>query len=103
LGPGTKFTIKNLRDSNKIYRICDPEKNYIIPRVVQWICETDIELFNRTKKIEVLNIAGSRESKNKGIYKKSFQFLTDILHFVFLYERYQIKIWDPKRKAKSAL
>lgn len=93
LGPGTKLTIKLLRDAQKPYRICDPYKVYAIPRIVQWICEPQAN----DKTIEVLNVAGSRESSHKGIYDRTFQYLTDIFHLVALYQSYGIEIWNPKR------
>jgi len=97
LSPGTKLTIKILRDARKPYRICDPFKTYTVPRIVQWICQPQ----KGGKIIEVLNVAGPRESKVPGIYERSFQYLTDIFHLVALYQRHGIEIWNPKRKKKE--
>lgn len=96
LGPGTKLTIKNLRKKEKIYRICDPYRVYTVPRIVQWIVESRIDE-EGTRGIEVLNVAGSRESRHPGIQARTKQFLTDIWHLVLQYETWGIKIWDPKR------
>jgi len=99
LGPGTKLTIKMLRQKDKLYRICDPYKVYTVPRVVQWICEA--QLNDGSRGIEVLNIAGSRESRHPGIQARSKQFLTDIWGLVLQYETWGIKIWDPKRSRNT--
>lgn len=92
LSPGTKLTIKLLREAEKPYRICDPYKVYTVPRIVQWICEPQAD-----NTIEILNVAGPRESKSKGIYDRTFQYLTDIFHLVALYQHHGIEIWNPKR------
>lgn len=97
LSPGTKLTIKLLRESQKPYRICDPYKVYTVPRVVQWICQPQAD----GKIIEILNVAGPRESKSKGLYARTFQYLTDIFHLVMMYQNYGIEIWNPKRKTKE--
>lgn len=94
LSPGTKLTIKLLRDAQKPYRICDPYKVYTVPRIVQWICEPQSD----GKIIETLNVAGPRESKSKGIYTRTFRYLTDIFHLVEIYHYYNVKIWKPKRQ-----
>lgn len=90
--PGTKLTISTARKTDKPYRIVDPYKNYFIPRVVQWICEGGYE---------VLNVAGPRESSRSGIYERSRQYLLDVWHLCFMYERWGLKIWDPKRTANN--
>lgn len=97
VGPGTKLTMQLLRDAEKPYRRCDPFKTYTVPRVVQWICQPQ----RNGKTIEILNVAGTRESKSPGIYDRTFQYLTDIFHFVALYQRHGIEIWNPKRKKKE--
>lgn len=94
LSPGTKLTIKLLREAGKPYRICDPFKTYTVPRIVQWICIPQSD----GKIIEILNVAGPRERKAPGIYERSLQYLTDIFHFVALYHRHGIEIWNPKRR-----
>lgn len=93
LSPGTKLTIKLLRESQKPYRICDPYKVYTVPRITQWICLPQSD----GRSIEILNVAGPRESKLTGIYDRTFQYLTDIFHMVALYQNYGIEIWNPKR------
>lgn len=88
LTPGTKQTVICARKMGKEYKRADPYRNHTIPKIVQWICENDIE---------VLNVAGPRETKRPGIQDRSTQFLVDILTFVFIYQRWGIKIWDPIR------
>lgn len=90
--PGTKLTISTARKTEKPYRIVDPHKGYFIPKVVQWICEGDFE---------VVNVAGPRETSRPGIYKRSRQYLLDVWHLVFMYERWGLKIWDPKRDVNN--
>ena len=94
LGPGTKLTIKMLREKEKIYRICDPYRIYTVPRVAQWIVESRLD---GIQGIEVLNVAGSRESRHPGIYDRSKQFLSDVWHIVQMFEEFGIKYWDPER------
>jgi hypothetical protein len=92
--PGTKLTMTLLRKVEKPYRRCDPYKLWTVPRIVQWICQPQ----QSGKIIEILNVAGSRETNMPGIYERTFQYLTDIFHFVALYQRHGIQIWNPKRK-----
>ena len=85
--PGTKLTIKVCRKRLRYYVICDPSKSFHVPRAVKFIVEQGVE---------VLNVAGPRESSRPGIYDQSKLFLTDILHFVFQFQQWGIKVWDPK-------
>jgi len=85
--PGTKLTVKICRDKKRYYVICDPYKIYQVPRVVKFIIEQEVE---------VLNVAGPRESSRPGIYNQSKLFITDVLHMVFQFQQFGIKIWDPK-------
>jgi hypothetical protein len=85
--PGTKLTIKVCRRKTKYYVICDPSKSYNVKRAVKFIVEQGVE---------VLNVAGPRESSRPGIYDQSKIFITDILHMVFQFQQFGIKIWDPK-------
>ncbi len=102
--PGTKLTMKFLREADKPYRPCDPYKNFTIPRVVYWICKTQIPVFvpghdDRTRSIEVLNVAGPRASNGpKDFEDRVRQYLLDIFNFVFMYERWGIEIWNPKKR-----
>jgi len=84
---GTKLTITICRRKTKYYVICDPFKTYHVPRAVKFIVEQNVS---------VLNIAGPRERGRPGIYKQSKLFITDVLHMVFQYQQFGIKIWDPK-------
>lgn len=85
--PGTKLTVKVCRKKTKYYVICDPNKMHHMPRVVKFIIEQEVC---------VLNIAGPRESSRPGIYNQAKLFITDVLHMVFQFQQYGIKIWDPK-------
>lgn len=89
---GTKLTIKICRQKSRYYVICDPYKPYHVPRAVKFIIEQNVK---------ILNVAGPRESRRKGIYKQSKTFLTDVFHFVFQFQKWGIKIWDPKHKEKK--
>lgn len=89
---GTKLTIKICREKTKYYVICDPYKTYHVTRAVKFIIEQGVE---------VLNVAGPRESSRKGIYKQSKIFLTDVLHFVFQFQQWGIKIWAPQEKGEK--
>lgn len=97
LGRGTKLTIKTLRKAEKPYRIFDPSRPHQVPRAVRWICETIIEEGEETRHIEVLNVAGPRESGSPGIYDRSRLFLNDVFSYVFMYQRWGIKIWEPQK------
>jgi len=70
--PGTKLTIRCCDRARKpLYRVCR-EDNSIIEKqdFLNWL-----EKFS----IEVLNVAGNRESKNPGIQKKVRDFLVEAL------------------------
>lgn len=86
--PGTKLTIKICRQKQKYYIICDPRKPQNVPKVVKFIVEQNVE---------VLNIAGPRERSRPGIYAQSKIFITDVIHMVFQFQQFGIKIWDPKQ------
>lgn len=86
--PGTKLTIKICRQKHRYYVICDPYKAYHVQRAVKFIIEQDVE---------ILNIAGPRETSRPGIYKQSKLFITDVLHFVFSFQRWGIRIWSPNQ------
>ena len=86
--PGTKLTIKICRNKTKYYVICNPGRTYHVPRAAKFIVEQNVG---------VLNIAGPRESSRPGIYKQSKLFITDVLHYVFQFQQFGIKIWDPKK------
>ncbi len=85
---GTKLTIKICRKKIRYYVICDPYKTYHVPRAVKFIIEQNVG---------VLNIAGPRESSRPGIYKQSKIFITDVLHFVFQFQQWGIKLWSPSK------
>lgn len=98
ISPGTKLTIKTLRKEEKPYRIFDPYKIYKVPQAVQWICETQIEEGDgKLHGIEVLNVAGPRESKSPGVYEQSKTFLTDVFGYVFVYQEMGLRIWRPRK------
>ena len=101
---GTKLTMKLLQDADKPYRVCDPYKRYTIPRVVCWICKTPIPVIiprheNSSRSIEILNVAGTRGSKGpKDYHARVQQYLLDVFNLVFMYERWGIEIWNPKKR-----
>ncbi len=103
--PGTKLTMKLLREAEKPYRPCDPYKNFTIPRAVYWICKTRIPVIvpgheDTFRSIEVLNVAGPRGTNGpKGFEDRVRQYLLDIFNLVFMYERWGIEIWNPKKRA----
>ena len=97
LGPGTKLTIRTLQRRMKPYRLFDPSRVGSVPRAVRWIVETTFEDRGRILNIETLNVSGSRESSNPGIYKLSKQYLTDVFGYVYAYQRWGVKIWAPKQ------
>ena len=84
LGPGTKLTIATLQKMDKPYRLFDPSKIYTVPKAAQWICQTK-------------DVAGSRESKDPGIYKATRIFLDSVFSYVFMYQRWGIRIWAPQK------
>jgi hypothetical protein len=94
---GTKLTMKYLRQQKKPYRVYDPSKIYMVPKAARWICETRIKEGESERSIEVLNVAGPRESKFPGIYEQSRIFLTDVLSYVFTYQQWGSRIWAPHK------
>jgi len=62
---GSKFTFGYCTSYSKPV-ICNPTKEQFLK-------------FLRDKEIVVLNVAGNRESKNPGIYERTFKFLMDAL------------------------
>jgi hypothetical protein len=68
---GTSLTITLCKLYGKPCMIVDlSEKNYT-ENIIQWIRENNID---------ILNIAGSRESSSPGIYMKAYGFLHDMLN-----------------------
>lgn len=98
LTPGTKLTIKTCQSSGRPYRLFDPSRIYTVPRAARWICETRILEGDIERSIEVLNVAGPRESKFPGIYDQTKLYLDSVLSYVFMYQRWGVKIWAPKTK-----
>lgn len=92
LSPGTKLTLSTIQSLEKSYRIYDPSKSHHAPLAVQWICETIIDDSGRY--IEILNVAGPRESGSPGIYEKSKKFMIEVLNYTFCYRRWGLKIWS---------
>jgi len=85
---GTKLTIRVCRQKLRFYVICDPYKVHHVPRVAKFLIEQEVG---------VINVAGPRERSRPGIYEQAKLFTTDVLHMVFQYQQYGIKIWDPKK------
>ena len=68
---GTDFTIQMAERHKKPYLVFDLGETKDPTGVVNWI---------QAHGIEVLNVAGPRESKNPGIYQKAKKFLVDVLN-----------------------
>ncbi len=66
---GTLLTLKTAKDNNIPYFLIDIKMQSSIEQIRQWISEN---------KINTLNIAGSRESVQPGIYSKTFLILQKI-------------------------
>ena len=97
LGPGTKLTIKTLQALKRPYRLFDPSRVGTVPKAARWICETPIGDGDGRRQIEILNVAGTRESRCPGIYEQSRLFLRDVFSYVFIYQQWGIRIWSPKK------
>lgn len=96
LGPGTKLTLRTLRKLDKPYAIFDPSRVSTVPKAVQWVCETLVPEGIHTRNINVLNVAGSRESSCPGIYEHARSYMRDVLNYVFVYQVWGSKIWGPR-------
>jgi len=68
--PGTSLTISLCKKYFKPYMVIDLSREKEKPEVLQWI---------KRNKINILNIAGNRESTSPGIGKKTFEFLMHLL------------------------
>jgi predicted Rossmann-fold nucleotide-binding protein len=67
---GTKYTYDHATKIKKPVLLCDINNKNQIKDIIYWIA---------TNKIQVLNIAGPRESKLPGIYLKSRHFITEFI------------------------
>lgn len=67
---GTRLTAKMAHESGKPWLAADPRRSEMIQRVEEWL---------ELHQIEILNVAGPRESKIPGIYEISRKFLLEIL------------------------
>jgi hypothetical protein len=67
---GTLLTLKLARKHHKSYRLMDLAGGRDAPSVREWI--------NKSK-IEILNVAGPRESEAPGIYSRAMNFLREVL------------------------
>ncbi|KAF0210446.1 MAG: hypothetical protein FD167_5392 [bacterium] len=70
LGRGTSLTIKLAQEQRKHYLLVDLKKFDNYPLIIDWLKENQIS---------TLNIAGSRETGNPGIYKQAYLFLEQLL------------------------
>lgn len=68
---GTKLTYQLCKELNKPLFIADPADEEQIPSVIKWLIKGNIH---------IVNIAGPRESKLKGIYKVSEMFLDKLMN-----------------------
>lgn len=101
LSPGTKLTLKILDRNSKPYKVLDPSKSKNVPVAAEWICTTIIEEEGDLpgqdihRDIEILNVAGPRETNSPGIYDSSLEFLKETLRYVHLCQRNKIRVWAP--------
>ena len=70
---GTVLTIEQVKQQQKPYLIVDLSKKWDIASIVDWI---------RQNNIEILNVAGPRESNIPGIYLLSLKFLRTLFMMV---------------------
>ena len=74
LDHGTKLTMDLCSDYNKPLLVIDLENSVLTDRLINWI---------QNQQINILNIAGPRESNSPGIYDKSLK----LLELIFESER----------------
>lgn len=89
--PGSKLTFKQIRQYEKPYLTFDPFQPSQIPRVVRWIV---------LEEIEVLNVAGPRESSRPGIQQQTQAFISSMLWHVYVHQKWGIRIWDRPKRTK---
>jgi hypothetical protein len=90
---GTRMTCDYCRGIGKEYYIADPYRPTLhVPQAAKWVILNNIE---------VLNVAGPRASRRHRSYAMTYQFISDLLWCITLYQRWNIKIWDPKRPSKQ--
>ncbi len=75
---GTVLTIQEVQEKKKPYLLIDLSQNLDIDMVIKWI---------KQNKIEILNVAGPRESQSPGVYHLSFKLLKNILVNLLLKEQ----------------
>lgn len=85
LTPGTQKTILECRKQKKPYWVCDPYYLHTRIKTAKWICENHIC---------ILNVAGPRLSKNKGIYDAALLYLKDVFYLVWLHDIKKISFWE---------
>ena len=66
---GTALTLKSARNRRKPWMVIDLNQEFDLQRITDWIT---------AHQIEILNIAGPRESKLPGIYKHTFDLLNPL-------------------------
>jgi hypothetical protein len=67
---GTLLTINLCKRYNRPFIIADVSKNNDYVKIIEWI---------EANNIDILNIAGSRESFSPGIYRRAYRFLHKVL------------------------
>ncbi|KAG9288017.1 hypothetical protein G9A89_017612 [Geosiphon pyriformis] len=70
---GTNLTIKEVQEKRMPYLIIDLSKQQDFDSIIEWV---------KSNNINVLNIAGPRESLNPGLYQQSLNFLKSLLPFL---------------------
>ena len=66
---GTALTLKSARNRRKPWLVIDLNQEFVLQLITDWIS---------AHQIEILNIAGPRESKLPGIYKHAFDLLNPL-------------------------
>lgn len=70
---GTILTIHEVKEKSKLFLIVDLSEKEMIKEIADWILNNNIQ---------ILNIAGPRESQSPGIYQSSSKILFEVLELV---------------------
>lgn len=77
--------INKFDDGTRLTRsLCENlNKSYLIKNLDAALGSNELPIWIKKNSIEILNIAGPRESSHKGIYSKTFSYLEQQLNFCF--------------------
>ena len=89
-GSGTALTIQVARRQKKPCLVVELNNHPGVNAVHKWV---------QANQIQILNIAGPRESENRGIYSKSLEFL----HQLLKPQSREPKVQSPERKRRGAM